>query len=61
MNLAMILNLARILGQVLTELSKLKAAMPQQESVSRGPDELAVAKSEVDHIVSQLEAEGILF
>jgi hypothetical protein len=55
MNLNVILNLARILGQVLTELSKLKDAMPQQEAVTRGPDELAVAKSEVDQIVRELE------
>ena len=57
MNLAMILNLARILGQVLMELSKLKDAMPQQEAATRGPDQLAVAKGELDTIVKQLEAE----
>jgi hypothetical protein len=55
MNLNMILNLARILGQVLTELSQLKAAMPQQEAATRGPDQLAVAKGELDQIVRQLE------
>ena len=52
---AMILNIAQVLGTILTELAKLKEQMPQQEAVSRGPDPLAVAKGQLNQVVAQLE------
>lgn len=52
---AMILEVARVLGTILTELAQLKAAMPQQEAVSRGTDPLEVAKGQLDQLVAHAE------
>jgi hypothetical protein len=62
MRLGMILDVIRTLGLVLTEIGKLKAAMPGLEGVvgtRGGPDAVAAARSRMLGYEAELEREEV--
>jgi hypothetical protein len=57
-NVDVLLRVVRIMGVVLTELGKLKAAMPAEEAVrTRGPDPVEEARAEIAATEAELERE----
>jgi hypothetical protein len=56
-SVSMLLQIVRTLGVVLTEVGKLKAALPAEEAVTRGPDVVELERQRVAQLQAALELE----